>query len=79
MTRDEVYLQLNEVFVDVFDDDGIVISDDTTSNDIEGWDSLENINLIVSVQSKFGIKFDMDEISSIKNVGHLVDLIIKHL
>ena len=51
MTREEIFDNLNEVFRDVFDDETITVSENTTSNDIEDWDSLEHINLIVAVES----------------------------
>lgn len=79
MTREEVYKELNSVFQDVFDDESIELKDETTSADIEDWDSLENINLIVSIQARFRIKFDMEEIAAMKNVGEMVDRIISHL
>ena len=56
MTREEAYKKLDEVFQDVFDDDTIHVNDDTTANDIEDWDSLEHINLIVAVEKKFCMK-----------------------
>jgi acyl carrier protein len=76
MTREEVYERLNEVFQDVFDDDEISVNDATTAKDIEGWDSLEHINLIVAVESEFGIKFNMGQVNGMKNVGEMVDYII---
>ena len=57
MTRENVFEKLNEVFRDVFDDEEIVLTEETTSEDIEDWDSLEHINLIVAVEQCFGIKF----------------------
>lgn len=79
MTREEVYGKLNEVFQDVFDDEDIEVNDDTTSADVDGWDSLEHINLIVAVERTFGIKFTMGETTGLKNVGEMVDKIISHL
>lgn len=76
MSREEIYEQLNEVFQDIFDDDEITVNDGTTANDIDGWDSLEHINLIVAVEKSFGIKFNMGEVNRLKNVGEMVDLII---
>ena len=76
MTREEVYVKLNEVFQDVFYDDKIVVNDETTADDIEDWDSLEHINLMVAVEDKFSIKFNMGEVSKFKNVGEMVDVII---
>lgn len=76
MTRDEAYEKLQEVFRDVFDDEDIVVGDETTAEDIEGWDSLEHINLIVSVEKKFDMKFNMGEANKMKNVGEMVDIIL---
>ena len=79
MTRDEIYAKLNEVFQDVFDDEDITVNDDTTAEDIEDWDSLEHINLIVAVERAFGIKFSMGETTSLKNVGAMVDIIAERI
>ncbi|MBR1508695.1 MAG: acyl carrier protein [Eubacterium sp.] len=76
MTREEVYERLNEVFRDVFDDEDITVNDATTADDIEDWDSLEHINLVVAVEKEFGIKFNMGEVNSFKNVGEMVDIIL---
>ena len=77
MTRTAVYEKLNKVFRDVFDDDSITVNDATTTNDIEDWDSLEHINLMTSVQKAFKVKLTMGEISGLKNVGELVDILEK--
>ena len=75
MSREEIYEQLNEVFRDVFDDDTIEVNDQTTSRDIEDWDSLEHINLIAAIETQFGIKFTMGQVVTMKNVGEMVDII----
>lgn len=79
MTREEAYSKLNEVFRDVFDDESIEVNDATTANDIEDWDSLEHINLVVAVEKCFGIKFNMGEVAKLKNVGEMTDLILSKL
>ncbi len=79
MTREEVFEGLNEVFQDVFDDESIIVTDETTSADIEDWDSLEHINLIVAVEEKFGMKFNMGEVTSMKNVGEMADIILSRI
>lgn len=76
MNRQCVYERLNKVFRDVFDDENIILNDNTTSNDIEDWDSLEHINLIVSVEQEFNMKFNMNEVISMTNVGDMVDIIL---
>lgn len=77
MTRETVYERLNEVFQDVFDDETITVRDNTTADDIEDWDSLEHINLIVAVEKCFGMKFTMGEVTGMKNVGAMVDIILE--
>ena len=79
MTREAVYETLNEVFRDVFDDESIEVSDSTISDDIEDWDSLEHINLIAAVGQEFGIKFNMGQVVTMKNVGEMVDIILSQI
>ena len=76
MTREEVYEKLNGIFQEVFDVDNIEVCDSTTSADIEEWDSLEHINLVVAVEQEFGFKFDMGQVVSMKDVGEMVDIIL---
>ena len=75
MTKEQAMERLTEIFRDVFDDDSIVLTPETTAADIEDWDSLEHINLIASVEQEFGIKFTMGEVQTMKNVGEMADLI----
>lgn len=77
MTREQVYRELNGVFQDVFDDESITVNDETTANDIEDWDSLEHINLVVAIEKQFGIKLTMDEVNGMMNVGAMVDVILR--
>lgn len=77
MKMENIYEKLNEVFQDVFDDDSIIVSENTTADDIEDWDSLEHINLVVAVEKCFGIKFTMGEVTGMKNVGEMVDIILE--
>jgi acyl carrier protein len=76
MTREEVFEKMNEVFRDVFEDEDITVTDETTADDIDDWDSLEHINLINAMEQEFDIKFSMGEIVGMKNVGAMADLII---
>ncbi|HVN81862.1 MAG TPA: acyl carrier protein [Terriglobia bacterium] len=69
MTTEE---NLNQVFRTVFDDTTIQIRPDMTANDIEGWDSLSHVNLILAVESAFGITFGQKEILSFRNIGHMM-------
>ncbi len=77
MTEDQIYEALNEVFRDVFDDDEIEVSAETTAEDIEDWDSLEHINLVVAVEKRFDVKFSMGEVTGMKNVGEMVGIILE--
>ncbi len=77
MNRKEVYEKLNRIFQGVFDDDTITVSDTTTAEDIEDWDSLEQINLIVAVEKEFNIKFSIREAGQFQNVGQMVDMILQ--
>ena len=70
-----IYTRLNKVFRDVFDDDSITVNPKTTANDIEDWDSLEHITLIAAVEKELKMKFKMGEISSMKNVGEMANII----
>ena len=72
----DVIKSLLPIFRDIFDNDDLVISTFTSTQDIEGWDSLGHIRLVVAVEKFFGISFSADEISDAVNVGAMVDLII---
>lgn len=75
MDRQEIIKRLNEVFRDVFDDENIVVDAETTADDIEDWDSIEHINLISAVEGEFKIRFTMGEVSGMKNVGEMIEII----
>ena len=71
--------ELTPIFHEVFDDDSIVISRQSTANDIDAWDSLSHMNMVVAVELKFGIRFALGELQTLKNVGDLIDLTEKKL
>lgn len=75
MSREEIFDKVQEIFRDVFDDEELIISDATNSDEIEDWDSLEHISLIVSMEKEFSMKFDLKEVNALKDVGEMVDLI----
>lgn len=79
MLREEVYERLNGVFRDIFDDEDITVNDTTSAEDIEDWDSLEHINLVVAIEKEFNIKFNMSEVNKFNNVGEMVDVIIRRV
>ena len=77
MTREEVYVRLNEVFRDVLDDETIELNDQTVADDVDGWDSFEHINLVVAVEEEFSFKIPMGQVVTMKNVGEMVDIILE--
>lgn len=75
MNNNEILPRLNAVFRDVFGDSSLSVNENTTSADIEDWDSLEHINLIAAVENEFGLRFKMREVSGMKNVGEMLAII----
>lgn len=75
MSREEVLSKVNEIFKDAFDREDLVVNFDTTASDIEGWDSLMQMNLIEIIEDEFGMRFNMDEVVGMENVGAMVDII----
>lgn len=77
MEKEELITKLTEIFRDVLANDEIVISDGTTANDIEEWDSLGHIQLIVEIQKAFNVKITATEVNNWKNVGEMIDDLFK--
>lgn len=75
MGKNEVLKQVEEIFKDILDNEEIVLSATTTADDIEEWDSLTHIQLIVAIEKHFEIKFTSKEILSWKNVGEMIECI----
>ena len=75
MEESQLRSEITQTFQDVFDDPHLVITDATTAHDVEQWDSLTHINLIVALERKFRIKFTTGEVTKLRNVGELVSLI----
>jgi acyl carrier protein len=71
---DPILAGLTSVFREVFDDDELVLKPEMTAEDVDGWDSLAHIRLILSVQKAFGVKFSPVEMNRLKNVGDLLAL-----
>ncbi len=76
MNKEDIVFKVNEIFKDAFDDENLCVTDETVASDIAGWDSLMQMNLIEMVEDEFEIRFDMDEIISLKNVGDMINVII---
>lgn len=79
MNRNEILAKINEIAKDVFDNDEVELTEATTAADIEEWDSLSHLSLVSDIEDEFGIRFTLAEVSGSKNVGELVDAIIKHM
>ena len=80
MNEDAIWARLTEIFCDVLDDQDIVLTAETTANDVEEWDSLSNVILLVAIEQAFdGIKFSTGEIANLNNVGELIAVIQKQL
>lgn len=80
MKRDDIFNKLNEIFEDVLDlDENPELTDSTSANDIEEWDSLSHIQIIVAIEKAFKTKFTSAEILKWKNVGEMVDTIISKI
>lgn len=71
--------RLNDIFREVFDDDTLQITPEMTANDVDGWDSLSHINLIIAIESEFNIRFSQKELLAYKNIGDLLNGINRKL
>ena len=77
MTEQAILEAVQEIFRDNFDDGTLVITRETCADDIEDWDSLEQINLLTAIEKKFSIKFKLADIRGLKDVGDLLDLVAR--
>lgn len=75
MDTQDILKSLNEIFRDVLDDDDISLELRMVAEDVQGWDSLAHVRLMLAVQRRFGLRFSAAEIGSLKNVGDLVALV----
>ncbi len=76
MNKNKIMEKIIELCKDVFDDDELVVSESTSPDDVEDWDSLTNIQLISEVEKEFGVKFTMEEIKKFTNIGELITLLL---
>lgn len=75
LSDDEIYQRMTPIFREVFDDDDLEIEPDMSASDIDEWDSLSHIRLIVSNEIEFGVKFTTSEITKLENIGEFVSLL----
>lgn len=79
MTEPELYDALNQVFRQVLEDDTLVLTPETTADNVDGWDSMNHIFIVVELEKRFGVKFQAAEMEELKNVGELVALVREKL
>jgi acyl carrier protein len=79
MNESDLYEILNEIFTDVFDLDELTLSGSTVADDIESWDSLSNVHMLIAVERKLNLRFSSFEISGSRNIGEFVALILQKL
>ena len=79
MERKEIFDKMEEIFTDIMDLKDIKLNDETSADDIEEWDSLSHIQIIVAIEKAFGIKFSSQEMITWKNVGDMVDCILNKI
>ena len=75
MDKNQILAEVQEIFRDVLDNEDIVLANETVADDIEEWDSLSHIQLIVAIEKHFKVKFTSKEILGWKNVGDMIDCI----
>ena len=79
MTDGEIYFRLNALFRDIIGEVDIVLHPETTAEDINGWDSVTHVSLMVAIETEFHVTFRNDEMEELKNVGEMAHLIQRHL
>ena len=79
MDNSEILTKLQPVFQEVFDEDDLIVTPQMTADDVDEWDSLSNVRLMISIEEEFGIKVNASEVANLSHVGLLIDLISKKL
>lgn len=78
-SREEIKKGLEEIFQETFEDESIVLTNDTTAEYIEEWDSLMQIRLLIIIEKKFNLRFNPIEIAELENIGQMIDLMMRLL
>jgi len=77
MTRENVLIELTKIIEEVLDESGLVINEATTASDVEDWDSIMHIEIVVEIEEFYGVKFKTKQIEDFKNVGNIISAIIE--
>ena len=79
LDREEVFRRITAIFREEFDDDTLIIVDETNAEDIEDWDSLAHVELVLAMEKEFQMKFNLKEVGELQNVGEMADLILRKM
>lgn len=79
MNKKQILEELNAIFKAAFDNEQLVIDENTSAKDIEDWDSLMQITLVTQIEKKYNVEFNIDDVLNLQNVGDMVDLIYREL
>ncbi len=79
MDRQDILQGVETAVREVLNDPSVTLDERTEALDVNGWDSLHHVRIILAVESHFGVRFEMDEIQDLADVGALIDLVAKHL
>lgn len=79
LTKNGIQEGLTEIFHDIFDDETLVVHRDLTASQVEGWDSLTHVRLLLTAERKFGVRISAAEAGQLQSVGHLMDLLQEKL
>lgn len=79
MTSEQLISELNVLFEEIIDEGAVSLTPSTTAKELEGWDSLNHIQIIAAIERKYGFRFTLVEIQSFKNVGEMVDSILSKI
>jgi len=79
LERQEIKEKMNTIFCDVFDDESIKIFNGMTAEDIEEWDSLNHITLIINIEKEFDLKLNLGEVEKLEDIGGMVELLFEKI
>lgn len=74
-----ILAELQPIFRDIFDDESITVTNESSAENMEDWDSLVQVRLVMAISRHFGLRFELDELAHLKNVGEMCELIAKKL